>query len=203
MKIHTLISGMLKNNTYIIADEQTNEAAIIDPGWRNKKLPKFIDEHDYNYKYIFLTHGHFDHAVDTHIIHKRTGAKIVIHESEAPALYGDFLAGYSNSFEKCFPEREVKGGEVFSIGNEEIKVLHTPGHSPGSICLVCGNMIFSGDTLFEHNIGRTDFENGSYEDIVKSIKTLYSLDGNFDVYPGHMEKTTLAEERKNNPYVKA
>ena len=205
MFLQQLQVGPLETNCYIIADEKSKIAAIIDPGENAKQIINAVNEAELKVKYIFLTHGHSDHIAALEEIKEATGAKIVIHELDAHMLTSaesnlSFLLG--ERFTQPSADIKLKGSEEFRLGDLFLEIIHTPGHTPGGICLKTGNIIFSGDTLFAGSIGRTDFPGGSYKTLINSIKEkLMCFDDDVVVYPGHMQPTTIGFERKHNPFL--
>jgi glyoxylase-like metal-dependent hydrolase (beta-lactamase superfamily II) len=195
-------------NCYLLEDEKTGKCAIVDPGWYDNIITDVLDEKNINPEYVLLTHGHFDHILGVYGLQKERGAKVVIHEADA-----DHLIDPKKSLcEGNFPEPQypvtaditVKEGDVIMLGEEEIKVMSTPGHTNGSVCYILekDRVIISGDTLFCMTAGRTDFPDGSDEKMIESLKRLIALDGNYDVLPGHNRATTLESERKRNWYIR-
>ena len=183
--------GWLSTNCYVVSCEETKEAAIIDPGLETEKeaeqILDYIKQNSIHVKYIINTHGHPDHISGNEYFKEATKAPILIHESHS---------GRANA------DQKLHEGDTIQIGNFKLDVLHTPGHTKGGICLVGENLVFTGDTLFAGAIGRTDFPGGSYEQIMRSIKTkLLCLPDSFKVYPGHNSFTTIANEKKHNPFL--
>jgi len=208
INIETFVVGHISTNCYIITDTETNRRALVDPGYKSAELLNRIKEQGADtFDYILLTHGHFDHIWFAGEISGLTGAKIVISADDAPFLADGNLNLSANFGFRNIPEISagitLKGGDSLKLGNTNFKFLSTPGHTIGSGCYVFfeDKVIFSGDTLFKLSMGRTDFVTGNETDILRSLKRLASLEGDFDVYPGHGDKTTLDYERKNNPYV--
>lgn len=195
-------------NCYLLIDEGSREAAIVDAGWYNEAIADVIKENNVKLKYVLLTHGHFDHILGVYGLQKEEGAKVVIHESDAEHL----LDPKKSLCEGNFPEPQhpvkaditVKDGDVIMLGNEEIKVMSTPGHTNGSVCYILekDRVIISGDTLFCMTAGRTDFPGGSDEKMIESLKRLIALDGDYTVLPGHNRATTLESERTRNWYIR-
>jgi glyoxylase-like metal-dependent hydrolase (beta-lactamase superfamily II) len=199
VNIKTLAVGPLETNCYIVSDEDTGEALIIDPGDEPDRIMDFAE--GLKVRYIVLTHAHFDHAGAVPELKEATGAEIALHPgereayffvSEQAALWG-FDAG-------AMPEPDVILGEgdELRVGNTRLRVLHTPGHSAGGICLLGGGALFSGDTLFMGSVGRTDFTGGSMEQLKDSFRRLMRLPPETMVLPGHGPATTIGRERTGN-----
>jgi glyoxylase-like metal-dependent hydrolase (beta-lactamase superfamily II) len=187
MKVHQILVGNMQNFTYIVEDDDTNEAIIIDPSWELVELELLIKRNNLKIKYIVNTHHHFDHTLGNEAMTKSTKAPIIQHESSE--LKHDIT---------------VKDGDFIEFGNSKLKVLHTPGHSKDSICLIGDNKIFSGDTLFVGNCGRIDLPGGSAKELYHSLfDVLHSLDDNLVLYSGHnyglSETSTIGEEKTTNP----
>ena len=204
--VKTLSIGPMPTNCYIFTDDNTGEVAIIDPAYNSLELQKAVEKSQV--KYIFVTHGHADHIFGLAKLKELTGAKIVCHELEvgrlqstADSLFDNLSGMYFEPFLKCKADITVSGGEKFSVGDTEFEIMHTPGHTNGSICLVSDEIIFSGDTIFNMSYGRVDFPTGSSQQMISSFKKLFALDGDRKVYPGHNDDTTLGFERKYNPMV--
>lgn len=205
MTVKKFITGPVQANTYLVYDE-TKEGFIVDPGAYNAQLNQMIEQENINLKYIVLTHGHADHigGVDS-ILNLYPDVKIVAHRLEEEMLTNP---GFNLSVE-IYNRPVVIKTDIFvedmdslKCGNMELVFMHTPGHSEGGICILCDGCIFSGDTLFRASIGRTDFEGGSYPQIVKSIKEkLFVFPDQTLVYPGHMSETTIGYEKEYNPFV--
>ena len=198
--------GGVGANCYIIGCEETREGAIIDPGGGASSILRVVQEEKLTIKYIINTHGHIDHIGANTKVKEATGADILIHEKDAKMLTSaaaNFSMFMGQRITSPAASRLLKDGDIIKIGTTiELLVIHTPGHTPGGICLKTGNIIFSGDTLFAGSIGRTDFPGGSYKTLISSItEKLMCFDDKVVVYPGHMQPTTIGFERKHNPFL--
>ncbi len=203
MSIKQYEIGPLATNCYLFIDDNTNCAVVVDPAFESEKLLKDIQEVDL--KYILLTHAHADHIMGVHKIKELTGAKIVAHENEQTRLKSkeanlySALGCYLSDYVGHDIDIKVFDGDVLEFGEKTITVLHTPGHTDGSVCYVCADIIFCGDTVFYNSYGRTDFESGNFSQIIDSFYKLSQLEGDYALYSGHGEPTTLDRERQFNP----
>lgn len=202
MKLYHLSSGPLKVNTYFLVNESTAEAAVIDCGENYNLIKKTEKEYGFTVKAVLLTHAHFDHAGCAKKL-QDDGAKIYVSEEDAPKLLNEenLASAFGRKFDKLVADETFTDGEELCVCGIKIEVIATPGHTDGSVSFVVGNMLFTGDTLFFRSVGRTDFPSGSRESLVASVKKLFALSGDYIVYPGHEEFTTLSEERKYNSLV--
>ncbi|MGN1451877.1 MAG: MBL fold metallo-hydrolase [Eubacteriales bacterium] len=204
MEIKTITVGWNAANCYVIYNRGTCEASVIDPGGEADKILDFIREQNLKVKNIFLTHGHFDHILGVQQLKEATGARIVIHEADAICLRDTHAALYtsilSEPFRRADPDVLLRGGERTLVGGAEMLFVHTPGHSPGSMCMFIGNVLFSGDTLFADGIGRSDFPTSDPNALARSLRELFALERDYCVYPGHGEPTSLAYEKEHNRY---
>jgi glyoxylase-like metal-dependent hydrolase (beta-lactamase superfamily II) len=203
MRIISFRTGFISANTYIVYDENTLEGFIIDPGGNYKRIIKETEDNKIRLKAQLLTHGHFDHCGASAEL-QEYGVPVYIHCLDADKLTSEGnLAGFFGlPFENFRADKILKGGETLIIAGMQIKVLHTPGHSEGGVCYICGNKIFCGDTIFYMSVGRTDFGDGNAQTLNDSIiNKLFKLEGDYELYPGHGQPTTLEFERKNNPMV--
>ncbi len=204
MRLIHFVSGAFGVNTYIIGADDTTDCAVIDPGGAEPVLDA-LKQNGLTCKAILLTHGHFDHIGGVKQIKDETGAKLYIHEEDADKLSSNrrnlaVLVG--DKIAPTEPDVLLRGGETIDIAGLSIQVLHTPGHTKGGVCYVVESekTIFSGDTLFRNSVGRTDFPGGSLDEIHHSVvDVLFALDGDYAVYCGHEESTTLDYERTHNP----
>ncbi len=209
MLIKTIQLGPNEANCYIIMDKKSGSAAVVDPGGSESRLTAQLKELAIKkLDIILLTHGHYDHLLGTYDLKQTSGAKIAIHKNDALCLEDDkkSLAFHmGDNFQKYVKaDISFEDGMSFTVGEMLLTVMHTPGHTLGSVCFICEKhkVIFSGDTLFKYNVGRTDLPGGSMTQLMTSINKLSSLKGNYTIYPGHGPSTTLDEERKNNPYMR-
>jgi len=194
MLIKTLPVGQPETNCYILTDEDSKKCAIIDPGAEANTILDYIESNSLTPVAIFITHGHFDHIMALEELVEVTEIPIYIHELE----YDKDAKGNRHKLSTDSKLNFYREGDELEIGALKVTVLETPGHSPGSVTLKCEDALFTGDTLFSGDCGRTDLEGGSYPAMLKSLKRLADLDGNYEVYPGHDESTTLDNERKFN-----
>jgi len=205
MFLKKVMTGSMLANCYIIADEETKEAAIIDPSAEGEEILKVIGDNHLKVKYIINTHGHMDHIGANAEIKEVTGAKILIHEDDRNLLSSPVknLAIFWGKMTKSPPaDRLLKDGEIISLGQLRLKVIHTPGHTRGSICLLVDRRLFTGDTLLRNTIGRADLPGASEKILVQCIKEkLLPLEDEIKIYPGHEEETTIGREKRNNPFL--
>jgi hydroxyacylglutathione hydrolase len=193
---------------YLVACKETNEALVIDPAGNEEKILKEAQDRGYGIKYIVNTHSHVDHIMGNRTMRDLTGAKIIIHEAEAQSLIHQNPSMMQMFGAEASPPADitVRDGEYVTIGNTSLQVIHTPGHSPGSISLYHKGIVFTGDTLFVGGVGRTDLGGGSWETLVASIqKKLFTLPDDTVVAPGHnygdTPKSTIGREKVYNAYV--
>lgn len=198
MKLYHTASGPLNVNTYFLVNEQ-GEAIVIDCGENYKKIKQAEIANNFTIKAVLLTHAHFDHSGCAKKL-QDDGAKVYISQLDAPKLLNDqnLSSDFGRKFDYFTADQTFSDGDTLELFGIKIKVIATPGHTDGSVCFMVGNMLFSGDTLFFSSVGRTDFVSGNRQDMVHSIKKLFALDGDYAVYPGHDEFTTLDRERKFN-----
>ncbi|HLY09331.1 MAG TPA: MBL fold metallo-hydrolase [Planctomycetota bacterium] len=203
--IHQIVAvGPLQCNCHILADEASREAVIIDPGDDADEILRRVK--GYSVRALLHTHCHFDHMTGTRKVAEATGAEILIHPADK--AYYDSLAGQYRMFgmprdvDDPLPvKRFLKDGDAIDVGKHTLQVIHTPGHTQGSCCFHTEGVLLSGDTLFHRGIGRTDLPGGNPEEELESIrKRLFTLDPETVVYPGHGSKTTIGQERAENPF---
>lgn len=201
MLIKSLAVGPLEANCFVVADEKTKEAMIIDPGDEPDRIIDIVKENGLKVKYIACTHAHFDHVGAIADIKHETEAKIIIHKDELEIYEGasDQAAIWGYELEPLpEPDMFVNEGDKLEIGDLRFEILHTPGHSPGGICLLGKGIIFTGDTLFAGSVGRTDFYGGDMNKLKKSFRRLMSLPLDTKVFSGHGLSSTIKEEKTDN-----
>ena len=195
LNIHTMPLGLYQTNTYIVNREDSNKCIVIDPGYEADTILNRTALLGLQVEAILLTHAHFDHLGAVRGIVADTDCRVFVEEKELtlPPTMTDGPIFYTDLY-------PAEG--VISVADLDIKVIRTPGHTPGSVCLLIADAMFSGDTLFAGSMGRCDFPGSSIFDMRKSLKKLYNLAGDYRVFPGHAEATTLEYERKTNPYLR-
>ncbi len=206
MKIKKIAVGILGANCYLLENEETKEVVIIDPGGFLKRMRDYIKAGDLKIVAILLTHGHFDHIMGIDGILELDPVPVYIHEDDAEMMIDAelnhsavYTKGYTFSNAVC-----VKDHQILKLAGYEFEVIHTPGHTRGGCCYYVASegALFSGDTLFQGSVGRTDFVNSNTQDLVRSIRErLFVLPEETRVYPGHSAETTIGYEKKYNPYV--
>lgn len=206
MKIEHYTTGPIFVNTYLVYDEESKKGFVVDPGGYSGKLANSVREKGLSIDYIILTHGHADHigGVAEHL-KEFSNCKIVSYIDEDDILLDakhNESTGILGRPVTIDSDIKVNDMDTMSVGNMNLTFIHTPGHTPGGMCIYVDNVLFSGDTLFRFSIGRTDFYGGSFKDISNSIKTrLYTLPDDTLVLPGHESSTTIGDEKKGNPFV--
>ncbi len=202
MEIKCLPLGEIQTNCYLISTAKS--ALVIDPGFKSLKVEEFLLDNKDKECLILLTHAHFDHIGGALTLRENTGVKIAIGAIENPSL-SDKNINLCNLFgadiEPFSADILLEDNSEVTVGDITFKVLHTPGHTAGGVSYLFGDILFSGDTLFHLSVGRTDFPQGDFEILSKSVNRLYELDGDTIVLSGHGEQTTIAYEKQFNPYI--
>ncbi|MDH4223651.1 MAG: MBL fold metallo-hydrolase [candidate division Zixibacteria bacterium] len=205
MIFKNLVVGELETNCYILGDDETLEGMVIDPGGEIDLIEKAIKQSNLRIKYIVLTHGHGDHIAVLAELKSKTGAQILIHHLDAEMLSEPEKNLSAFSYNPVFApkgDRLLEDRDKIKIGNVELEVLHTPGHTEGSISLVTGKIIFTGDLIFYNSVGRTDLPGGSLQKLLRSIQEkILDKEDDMVIYPGHGPSTTVGEEKSNNPFI--
>lgn len=205
MQIISTHTGPITVNTYILHDGK--DAAIIDPGGNEKRLLNFFNDNSLSLKSIILTHGHFDHCGAVVPLMEATGAKIFISEIDEEMLHDNvksMAAHFGYTYKPCYADILLHEGDVIDLGFAVLEALETPGHTKGSLCFLCRgqNCVFTGDTLFNDSVGRSDFPGGDYDELICSIKNkLFLLPSDMRVLPGHGLETTIIKEKEENPFL--
>ena len=203
--IRRLITGPVEANCYIISCGAGGEAVVIDPGGDGERILAELDRLDLVAVTVVNTHGHFDHVGADGLLVERTGAALMIHEAGLPFLRSaaENAGFYGLRIESSpEPDRLLSDGDRIRAGEIEFTVLHTPGHSPGGICIMEKDTIFTGDTLFAGSVGRTDLPGGDMDTLMESIRKILLLDEKTIVYPGHGPSTTIGREKRSNPFLR-
>jgi len=203
--LERLVVGPLASNCYIVGSEVTGEGMIIDPGDEAKQILRKIKDLQLDIKFIILTHGHIDHIGAVREVSEATGAEVCVHTDDAQSLKGWRMSSILGSSYPAPPppDRLLKDGDSIDISDLHFLVLHTPGHTPGGICLLGQGVVFTGDTLFNYGVGRTDLPGGSHSQLLNSLHTkLMILPDDTVVYPGHGPETTIGAERRGNPFLR-
>jgi len=202
MEIKTLVLGHIHTNCYLVSTDKA--AIVIDPAFKSAAVEDFLLQNSDKERLILLTHAHFDHIGAAPFLRENTGVKIGVGEFDNEDL-SDPAVNLSDRFHAHIPpfsaDITFSDGEEFSVGDVNIKVLHTPGHTTGSVCYLTDNVLFAGDTLFYESIGRTDFPKSNHSDMMKSLSRLLNLDGNIRVLSGHGPETNIEHERIYNPFI--
>jgi hydroxyacylglutathione hydrolase len=206
IRFESLVVGPLETNCYVIWDEPTHDCAVIDPAGDTRRIADCIASNDLAVRLILLTHGHPDHCFAAAELAREYDAQICMHEADVNQMgqgMGIAELFYDVSrFVRFSPSKLLNDGDVLSLGQSRIEVIHTPGHSPGGLCFVTDAGVFCGDTVFAGSIGRTDLPGGSYEQLIASIRTkLLCLPDETALYPGHGPATTVGRERASNPFL--
>lgn len=206
MIIKQFVVGFLEVNNYLLIDEKTKEAVLIDCTEKNTHIDEALIEYDAKLKYVLLTHGHFDHVLGVNDFKKKYGCKVYIHKGDEPLLENidKFMSGFGfGTTEVQKVDGFIDGGQNLTFGDDiKIRIIHTPGHSPGSVSYLVGDDLFSGDTIFYECVGRTDLFGGSFVQLKSSIEEkIFTLDENIKIHPGHGQPSTVGHEKENNKFL--
>ncbi|MDR0880566.1 MAG: MBL fold metallo-hydrolase [Clostridioides sp.] len=205
MKIKKFIDEYLGVNTYVISDGKSKQAFVVDPGGSLEEVKKYIEDRDLNVSYIVLTHGHGDHIGYVKNLKEKIGAKVVAHSKERELLIDakkNISANMRCGAQEFEADIYVEDGDYIEIGGKRVEFIHTPGHTPGGMCIKIGSDLITGDTLFAGSIGRSDLYGGDYKAIEKSLKRLCDIEEDLNIYPGHGPSSTLKQEKNSNPYLR-
>lgn len=200
MIIRRMMAGVYAANCYILLDENTKDAVVLDPGGDVDDICNAVNDFHGKVKYIILTHGHFDHTTGVEELKDITGAEVAISKEDNDMI----MKGeqYYGPFPEAGGDILLKDGDELKFGNTTLKILATPGHTPGGICILADDDVFTGDTLFAGSVGRSDLKGGNQEALIRSIKEkLMVLDNTIAVHPGHGASSTIGKERNDNPFI--
>ena len=205
MLIETLAVGPLQVNCYLLGCEETREAVVVDPGGDVVRILEALKAHRLDLKRIVCTHAHFDHVGGVRELKEATGAEFFLHQDDLPLLKGVLSQAIFFGLRAGSPptvDGYLEEGDEIVFGRESLRVLHTPGHSPGGVSLVGDGVVFVGDLLFAGSIGRTDLPGGSYPALIEAVQIkIFPLGDEVVVYPGHGPATTIGQERRHNPFL--
>lgn len=205
MILKQFVVGFLEVNNYLLIDEESKEAVLIDCTEKNEEIDNALKEYGAKLKYILLTHGHFDHVLGVNDFRAHYGCPVYIHQEDEILLQNidQFMSGFGfGKTEVQKVDGNVVENQIIKFGESEIRVLHTPGHSPGSVGYLTEDKLFSGDTIFYECIGRTDLFGGNFRQIKQSIEDkIFTLDDNVEIYPGHGRSSTVEHEKVNNKFL--
>lgn len=204
MKLIPYYGEGISSNSYLLVSGE--DAVLIDCAVSPVVLQKTLEEQGASLRYIILTHGHFDHIETLDEVRDMTDAKVLIHQNDAEMLPDGMKNGYCDFFHGTFSvkpaDRTVTDGDIITVGDISLKVIHTPGHSKGSMCLECDEHLFTGDTLFANNIGRSDLYGGDGRTVMESLKKLAVMRPELEIYPGHGPASTMEREVRCNYYIR-
>lgn len=206
MRVEAFKVGPLDNNTYLLVDESTRSAALVDPSFESRSVWNVIERNAWTVTWLLNTHAHIDHVVENAYFAAKTGAPIALHDADLPLLDAMEVQARWMGLPAppvVKPAHSFTDGEMINIGRERLEIVCTPGHSPGSVSFVGEGFVVSGDALFAGSIGRTDLPGGDLATLLDAIRTrLFALSDDTIVYPGHGPSTTIGQERRSNPFLK-
>ena len=202
-EVSQLVLGMLQTNCYLVACPETHSALVIDPADSAGRILAAAQQQGVRIEQILLTHAHMDHISALPELRRATNARVLAHRLESSMLeqYLRLFGLGPDEFPPIAPDVELEGGEQLSVGHLSGSVIHTPGHSPGGLSLMVGNVVFTGDTLFAQGVGRVDLPGGNLDILIQSIQQLFTLPDETTIYPGHGPSSTIGVEKRDNPYV--
>jgi len=205
MILESLIVGPAQANCYILGCEKTLQGVVIDPGGDGEKILQVVNRKGLDIRYVINTHGHADHTLANNLLKQKLPLELCIQEKDVPFLTDPNLnlsAMFLTPFRSVPADRELKDGEKIKVGNLNLEIIHTPGHTPGSICLLLDKKLFTGDTLFAGSVGRTDLPQGDAQLLQDSIRArILPLPDDLDIYPGHGPFSKIGIEKKENPFL--
>jgi hydroxyacylglutathione hydrolase len=203
--VRCVVVGLLEGNCYLVKSAEGGQGVVIDPGDEPDRLTREIEAMGLEPEAILLTHGHVDHTNASAALRKRFRSRVICHPLDAAMVRGEdgpSLFGFERK--PCTIDQEVEEGDVVAAGGMTLQVLHTPGHTRGSVCYMLGKLLFSGDTLFQGSIGRTDLPGGSEREMSRTLQErIARLDEGMVVYPGHGPVTTIGQEKRFNPFLQS
>ena len=205
MILEKIVESRMGENTYVVGDEKTKKCIVVDPGANFVDIMSVVKNNNLTVEYIVLTHGHGDHIANLLKIKEATNAKIVAHEDEKEILLDkrkNLSASLPSNTVECDADVYVKDNDIIKIGDLKLKFIHTPGHTPGSMCIKFDKHMLTGDTLFAGSIGRTDFYGGDYKKMEKSLKRVKNQEDDIIVYPGHGPNSNMKTEKTTNPFMR-
>lgn len=205
MILEKIVESRMGENTYVVGDENTNKCIVVDPGANFIDIMNFVKRKNLNIEYVVLTHGHGDHITNVLKLKEATNAQIVAHEDEKEILKDkkkNLSASLPSNTVELDADIYVKDNDILKVGDMKLKFIHTPGHTPGSMCIKIDKHMLTGDTLFAGSIGRTDFYGGDYKKMEKSLKRLKNQDDDIVIYPGHGPNSNLKIEKMTNPFMR-
>ena len=196
MLIKTMPVGHLETNCYIVTNEDTLECVVIDPGDESNTILDYLEDNHLTCEAIFLTHGHYDHVSACPAVAEETEATVYMNDRDDARRMDSFYFPYA------LPEngKNYDDGDVITAAGIDFQILATPGHTPGGVCILAEDALFTGDTLFRGSCGRTDLDGGNLDELMASLKRICSLEGDYEVYPGHMDCSSLVREKNFNYY---
>ena len=207
MIIEKIRVGELGTNCYVFGDSSTKEVAVVDPADDGEIILELINKNKYKVKYIILTHGHFDHIGAVEFIKAQTEAPVLVHRIDSeliedPEKNLSIMGFTAGGAIRTKADKLLEDNSEMPLGNSLFKIIHTPGHTLGSMCVFYQNSLFSGDTLFKETVGRTDLPHSNHSQMLKSIKKLMNLNDDVNVFPGHGDSSVMGHEKRYNPFMK-